>query len=287
MILISGGIYIYWTQVYPDLSISWIHTVLSILTSVSLYLSFFNVSLSDPGIIQGDNHTEYMKKWGFDYILYEPLKCKTCLFVKIPRSKHCSCCNRCIAKQDHHCIWLDNCIGYKNYYKFITFLFLNAWACSYACFLCFKGIQSVYIGYGWVNKDVWAQSKDGTRFQLSEYEKWSFVLRVFPLRGGLFLFTGMASLIIFGFLFYQLYVNLINGQTTNESFKWQEVKYYITLKKWSLLPFVVKCNQSCQSIPEIIPPEELEQSEILIKDVKELKNIYNLGWKRNWLEYAL
>lgn len=35
------------------------------------------------------------------------------------RSKHCFKCRRCIIEYDHHCIWLNICIGSRNYDLFI------------------------------------------------------------------------------------------------------------------------------------------------------------------------
>jgi len=37
-------------------------------------------------------------------------------------TKHCKTCNKCIANYDHHCMWLNNCIGGANYSYFIRFI---------------------------------------------------------------------------------------------------------------------------------------------------------------------
>lgn len=51
--------------------------------------------------------------------------CEICQTYKPPRCHHCSRCNKCFLKMDHHCAFLDTCIGFHNYKFFIQFLVLN------------------------------------------------------------------------------------------------------------------------------------------------------------------
>ncbi|GMM57349.1 palmitoyltransferase [Maudiozyma humilis] len=48
--------------------------------------------------------------------------CQTCKFWKPDRCHHCSTCERCILKMDHHCPWFADCIGFLNQKLFIQFL---------------------------------------------------------------------------------------------------------------------------------------------------------------------
>lgn len=40
-------------------------------------------------------------------------------------SKHCQVCKKCVIGFDHHCLWLNCCIGSRNYPPFILLLSLS------------------------------------------------------------------------------------------------------------------------------------------------------------------
>eukprot|EP01054_Gregarina_sp_Poly1_P008084 Gregarina_sp_Poly_1__8083@NODE_465_length_8170_cov_101_841787_g379_i0_p1_GENE_NODE_465_length_8170_cov_101_841787_g379_i0NODE_465_length_8170_cov_101_841787_g379_i0_p1_ORF_typecomplete_len815_score56_90DHHC/PF01529_20/6_5e28DUF2358/PF10184_9/0_26PSI/PF01437_25/0_48PSI/PF01437_25/1_7e03_NODE_465_length_8170_cov_101_841787_g379_i054687912 len=44
--------------------------------------------------------------------------CDLCGMITV-KSKHCRACNKCVANFDHHCKWLNNCVGEKNYRRFL------------------------------------------------------------------------------------------------------------------------------------------------------------------------
>ncbi|XP_041087962.1 zf-DHHC domain-containing protein [Polyodon spathula] len=57
--------------------------------------------------------------------------CNRCETYTPPRAHHCRVCQRCIRRMDHHCPWINNCVGELNQKYFIQFLFYTGLASLY------------------------------------------------------------------------------------------------------------------------------------------------------------
>ncbi|XP_028821328.1 probable palmitoyltransferase ZDHHC4 isoform X3 [Denticeps clupeoides] len=84
---------------------------------------FFLCWSRDPGTLTRANHATQLQVYPFDQSLFHSGDfCHTCQLQKPARSKHCSVCDRCVQRFDHHCVWVNNCIGAQNTRFFLLYV---------------------------------------------------------------------------------------------------------------------------------------------------------------------
>jgi len=118
--------FVLWSSVSGLLHIFFFNFIF-IQASINYYKSIF----TDPGQVPlnwvpenaSKDDVENAKKVSYDvHNVRSVVWCSTCERCIPRRARHCRECKKCRMKMDHHCPWIDNCVGHYNHKYFILFL---------------------------------------------------------------------------------------------------------------------------------------------------------------------
>ncbi|XP_026705961.1 palmitoyltransferase ZDHHC5 [Athene cunicularia] len=132
-IFLVGATTLFFAFTCPGLSL-YVSPVIPVYNAIVFLFVLANFSMAtfmDPGIFPRAEEDED-KEDDFRAPLYKTVEikgiqvrmkwCATCRFYRPPRCSHCSVCDNCVEEFDHHCPWVNNCIGRRNYRYFFLFL---------------------------------------------------------------------------------------------------------------------------------------------------------------------
>jgi len=135
VLLSSAAIFFVIPLLFENMEYSIINIIIKVFAIFIGLFSIFNIVfnytlaiITPPGTPCNDNDNDVE---GGNYEI-----CKQCDIPRPPRAHHCRICKSCILQMDHHCPFVNGCVGQGNYRYFLTFIFWVSIGTFYLLLLC-------------------------------------------------------------------------------------------------------------------------------------------------------
>ncbi|KAG9471569.1 hypothetical protein GDO78_014258 [Eleutherodactylus coqui] len=116
---------------------------------------YYGVSLMDPGYVLTDcDEKEEQETTSQNPGAVRMRRCGYCLLKQPMRARHCKSCQRCVRRYDHHCPWIENCVGEKNHRVFILYLALQLLALLWAVRIAWSGFYAAVTWSEWLLANI-------------------------------------------------------------------------------------------------------------------------------------